>query len=225
MAELARRGVMLVLASPSGAGKSSISRAMFARGPEHLALGLGDDAAAPHRRDRRRRTTTSSTCPSFETHARRRRTARKRRGARQFLRHAARARRRAAGRQGRDILFDIDWQGTLQLLEDGARRHGDDLHPAALDPRAAQAAGAAGAGQQGASSTSGCATPASRWSTGPNTTTSSSTDDLDRSASQTVRADPRRGAADSATRLQGADRRSSSGLQKQIDSWIAGERA
>ena len=33
MAELARRGVMLVLASPSGAGKSSISRAIFAQDP------------------------------------------------------------------------------------------------------------------------------------------------------------------------------------------------
>jgi len=33
MADLARRGVMMVLASPSGAGKSSISRAIFAQDP------------------------------------------------------------------------------------------------------------------------------------------------------------------------------------------------
>ena len=33
MVDLPRRGVMLVLASPSGAGKSSISRALFADDP------------------------------------------------------------------------------------------------------------------------------------------------------------------------------------------------
>ena len=33
MADLARRGVMMVLASPSGAGKSSISRAIFEQDP------------------------------------------------------------------------------------------------------------------------------------------------------------------------------------------------
>ena len=39
MAELSRRGVMLVLASPSGAGKSSISRALFENDP-NIALSV-----------------------------------------------------------------------------------------------------------------------------------------------------------------------------------------
>src|SRR5262245_50278673 len=38
------------------------------------------------------------------------------RGARQLLRHAARA-GRAALKAGRDMLFDIDWQGTRQLYQ------------------------------------------------------------------------------------------------------------
>ena len=36
-------------------------------------------------------------------------------------------------REGRDMLFDIDYQGTQQVLDKAALRRGDDLHPAALD--------------------------------------------------------------------------------------------
>ena len=42
----------------------------------------------------------------------------------------------AALAAGRDVLFDIDWQGTQQLAEKRARGSGQRLHPAALDPRA-----------------------------------------------------------------------------------------
>ena len=35
--------------------------------------------------------------------------------------------------EGRDMLFDIDWQGAKQLQGEDARRHRLDLHPAAVD--------------------------------------------------------------------------------------------
>ena len=47
--------------------------------------------------------------------------------------------------QGRDMLFDVDWQGARQMRE----RLGDDrqrLRPAAVDARVARAAGAPGRG-------------------------------------------------------------------------------
>ena len=55
-------------------------------------------------------------------------------GVRQLLRHAARAGRGGAVR-GRDVLFDIDWQGTQQLREKARRRRRQRLHPAAVGRR------------------------------------------------------------------------------------------
>ena len=40
---------------------------------------------------------------------------------------------------GRDVLFDIDWQGTQQLKEQMARRPRPRLHPAAVDARSGEA--------------------------------------------------------------------------------------
>ena len=42
---IARRGLMLVLSSPSGAGKTTLSRMLLTRGA-YRAVDLGDDAAA-----------------------------------------------------------------------------------------------------------------------------------------------------------------------------------
>ena len=36
---------------------------------------------------------------------------------------------------GRDVLFDIDWQGTQQLARKGPQRHGEHLRAAAVDRR------------------------------------------------------------------------------------------
>ena len=115
MAELSRRGVMLVLASPSGAGKSTISRAIFAQDPN---ISLSVSVTTRHRR--------TDELDGRDYH---------------FVDVAEFERMRAAGEllesaevhgnfygtprghveeklaQGRDILFDIDFQGTLQLLE------------------------------------------------------------------------------------------------------------
>ncbi len=111
--EHARRGVMLVLASPSGAGKSSISRALFADDP-NIALSVSVTTRA-------RRTDEIDgvhyhfiDVPTFE----------KMRADGELLESAEvhgnfygtpRSRVEERLSAGRDILFDIDYQGTLQL--------------------------------------------------------------------------------------------------------------
>lgn len=113
--EHARRGVMLVLASPSGAGKSSISRALFADDP-NIALSVSVTTRA-------RRTDEIDgvhyhfiDVPTFE----------KMRAEGELLESAEvhgnfygtpRSRVEERLSAGRDILFDIDYQGTLQLYE------------------------------------------------------------------------------------------------------------
>ncbi|WP_417309320.1 guanylate kinase [Devosia sp.] len=110
-----RRGVMLVLASPSGAGKSSISRALFADDP-NIALSVSA-TTRPRRTDEvdgthyhfidvptfKRMEVDGELLESAEVHGNFYGTPR------------ARVEERLA--KGRDILFDIDYQGTLQLYE------------------------------------------------------------------------------------------------------------
>jgi len=115
MAELARRGVMMVLASPSGAGKSSISRAIFAQDP-NISLSISV-TTRPRRTDELDgRDYHFIDVPTFE----------RMRANDELLESAEvhgnfygtpRARVEEKLKQGRDILFDIDYQGTLQLLE------------------------------------------------------------------------------------------------------------
>ena len=107
---------MFVLSSPSGAGKTTLSRMLIERdaGPEDV--GLGDDAADAAGRGRRPAITSSSTSRSS------------RRWSQQgeLLEWATvfdnrygtpRAPVEAALSAGQDVLFDIDWQGTQQLRE------------------------------------------------------------------------------------------------------------
>jgi guanylate kinase len=115
MAELARRGVMMVLASPSGAGKSSISRAIFTQDPNiSLSVSVTTRARRTDELDGRdyhfidvaefqRMRDTGELLESAEVHG-------------NFY-GTPRARVEEKLAQGRDILFDIDFQGTLQLLE------------------------------------------------------------------------------------------------------------
>ena len=115
MAELARRGVMMVLASPSGAGKSSISRAIFEQDP-NISLSVSVTTRA-------RRT---DEIDGKHYHFIDVDTFKRMREAGELLECAEvhsnfygtpRARVEEKLSQGRDILFDIDYQGTLQLLE------------------------------------------------------------------------------------------------------------
>jgi guanylate kinase len=113
--KLERRGLMFVLSSPSGAGKSSLARLLLSEEPE-LALSISVTT-----RPRRQ-----SEVEGRHYH---------------FLGHDAFARMRDHGEllewaevhgnfygtprapvekalsQGQDVLFDIDWQGTRQLSE------------------------------------------------------------------------------------------------------------
>ena len=52
---IARRGLMLVLSSPSGAGKTTLSRMLLEADRRYRAVGVGDDAAAAAGRGRRTR--------------------------------------------------------------------------------------------------------------------------------------------------------------------------
>ena len=113
--DFARRGVMLVIASPSGAGKSSISRALFAQ-DSNISLSVSVTT-------RQRRTDEIDgthyhfiDVPTFE----------KMRDEGDLLEWAEvhgnycgtpRSKVEESLSAGRDILFDIDYQGTLQLYE------------------------------------------------------------------------------------------------------------
>jgi len=115
VAELTRRGVMMVLASPSGAGKSSISRAIFEQDP-NISLSVSvttrarrtDEIDGKHYHfidvaEFHRMRAAGELLESAEVHS-------------NFY-GTPRARVEEKLSQGRDILFDIDYQGTLQLLE------------------------------------------------------------------------------------------------------------
>ena len=115
MAELQRRGVMMVLASPSGAGKSSISRAIFAQDP-NISLSVSVTTRARRTDEIDGRDYHFIDVPTFE----------KLRDDGELLESAEvhgnfygtpRERVEEKLSAGRDILFDIDFQGTLQLLE------------------------------------------------------------------------------------------------------------
>lgn len=115
MAELARRGVMMVLASPSGAGKSSISRAIFEQDP-NISLSVSvttrarrtDEIDGKHYHfidvaEFKRMEAAGELLESAEVHS-------------NFY-GTPRGKVEEKLSAGRDILFDIDYQGTLQLLE------------------------------------------------------------------------------------------------------------
>jgi len=113
--EIERRGLMLVLSSPSGAGKSTISRALL-DSDDSLELSVSVTT-----RERRH-----SEADGVHYHFVSERTFTSMRDNDELLEWAEvhgnyygtpRARVEEALAQGRDVLFDIDWQGTLQLYD------------------------------------------------------------------------------------------------------------
>jgi guanylate kinase len=115
MTVVARRGLMLVLSSPSGAGKTTLSRALLA-GDANVALSVSMTT-------RPMRAGESEGLDYFFVSGERFDAAV---GNGEFLEHAAvfdhrygtpAAPAMAALANGRDVLFDIDWQGTQQLKE------------------------------------------------------------------------------------------------------------
>ena len=114
-AAIARRGLLLVLSSPSGAGKTTIGRELVASEPDlSLSISVTTRPRRPAERD--------GQDYFFVDEARFRQMA----GAGELLEHAEvfghrygtpRKPVESALRDGRDVLFDIDWQGTQQLRQ------------------------------------------------------------------------------------------------------------
>src|SRR6185437_6046438 len=115
MSEIKRRGLMLVLSSPSGAGKTTLSRRLLANdGNMTMSVSATTRAMRPNEKDGR--DYFFVTPARFEEMAK----------AAEFFEHATVFEQRygtpkqpvlsALGR-GLDVLFDIDWQGTQQLKE------------------------------------------------------------------------------------------------------------
>jgi guanylate kinase len=112
---IARRGLMLVLSSPSGAGKTTLShRLLAADGNLELSVSVTTRKQRPGEKDGRDYHFIDR--KSFDAMV----------GAGELLEWAEvfgncygtpRAPVEAALKRGRDVLFDIDWQGTQQLRE------------------------------------------------------------------------------------------------------------
>lgn len=113
--EIGRRGLMLVLSSPSGAGKTTISRKLLEQDP-----GISMSVSATTRPKR------PGEVAGRDYHFVEEEEFRVMVNRREFLEHAAvfgnlygtpRAAVEESLAAGRDVLFDIDWQGTQQIRE------------------------------------------------------------------------------------------------------------
>jgi guanylate kinase len=113
--DIKRRGLMLVLSSPSGAGKSTLARGLL-ESDDGIFMSVSATTRAPRATETEGKDYFFVTPERFETMASD--------GA--LLEHAnvfdhrygtPRAPVTAALDAGRDVLFDIDWQGTQQLKE------------------------------------------------------------------------------------------------------------
>jgi guanylate kinase len=116
MVEIGRRGLMLVLSSPSGAGKTTISRRLLAIERERMALSVSVTTRAPRPSEVEGRDYFFIDQKKFTDMV----------AKGELLEHAnvfghrygtPRAPVEAALAKGTDVLFDIDWQGTQQLRE------------------------------------------------------------------------------------------------------------
>ena len=121
MADILRRGLMLVLSSPSGAGKTTISRALLER-EQNLSMSISATTRSKRPGEVSGRDYQFVDLTQFNLMVNRQ----------ELLEHAKvfgnyygtpRALVEASLSQGRDVLFDIDWQGTQQLAQNAR----DDL--------------------------------------------------------------------------------------------------
>jgi guanylate kinase len=112
---IARRGLMLVLSSPSGAGKSTLSRRLLKSDP-NVSVSISVTTRPKRKNEIDGEDYIFATAERFEEMAR----------ADAFLEHATVFGNRYGTpkqavyetlAQGRDVLFDIDWQGAQELTE------------------------------------------------------------------------------------------------------------
>jgi guanylate kinase len=113
-----RRGLMLVMSSPSGAGKTTITRALLER-DKGISMSVSATTRAPRPGEVDGKDYYFIAVDQFQSWVK----------DGQFLEHARvfdnyygtpKGPVEAVLREGRDVLFDIDWQGTQQL-RDAAR--------------------------------------------------------------------------------------------------------
>ncbi len=114
-AAVGRRGLMLVLSSPSGAGKTSISRELLQR-DSNLRMSVSVTTRPPRPGEVEGRDYFFKSKPEFDRMV----------GAGDLLEHARvfdhhygtpRAPVETALAAGHDVLFDVDWQGTQQIAQ------------------------------------------------------------------------------------------------------------
>lgn len=115
MTQISRRGLLLVMSSPSGAGKTTLSRRLLAKDPSiTMSVSVTTRSPRPGETDGK-----DYHFISKEAFA-------KRRDAGDLLEYAEvfgnfygtpRKPVEDALARGRDVLFDIDWQGTQQLAQ------------------------------------------------------------------------------------------------------------
>jgi guanylate kinase len=119
VATIARRGLMLVLSSPSGAGKTALSRKLL-DADANVEMSVSITTRPPRPGDVDGRDYHFIDCERFDAMVKKG----------ELLESAEvfghrygtpRAPVEAALARGRDVLFDIDWQGTQQLREKADR--------------------------------------------------------------------------------------------------------
>jgi guanylate kinase len=117
-AEVARRGVMLVLSSPSGAGKTTLSRKLLENDAD-ISLSVSVTTRPPRRGEVDGRDYHFINEARFQEMVRRGELLE---WAKVFDYHYGTPKQPVDNvlAQGRDVLFDIDWQGTQQLREQAA---------------------------------------------------------------------------------------------------------
>ncbi|MEM7731892.1 MAG: guanylate kinase [Pseudomonadota bacterium] len=116
-----RRGLLIILSSPSGAGKSTLSRRLLDWDPT-LSFSVSATTRAPRDGEIDGQHYHFMTKEAFEADA----------ASDEMLEHAEvfgnfygspKAPVEAAIGEGRDVLFDIDWQGAQQILTSSLRQH------------------------------------------------------------------------------------------------------